>query len=421
MSATTIVAASMIGVGVFTTSGFALDALGSPSRVMLAWAIGSVIAMCGAVSYASLAQRFTESGGEYLFLARALHPSAGLTAGFVSLLAGFTGPIAAAALGLEAYAGPLLFAPDHLPPPSTIAISVIVAAAMLNTFRVSMAARVQDVIVLTKLALIVGFLVWSLMKMGSWSTSAPNANQLEPLSLFTLANQLVWISFSFAGFNAAIYISGEIKNPQANVPRAIIAGTLLVSLIYLALNAVFVYAAPMETITSQDKISEVAATAAQAIGGFGLEQLVRIAIAVALATSVTAMMMTGPRVYAKMADDGYMPSWFSFREQPPAIAVWFQAGLAIAVVAISQLKDLLSYLGLTLSLCSALAISTLFLLRARGQISKLPFWGIPPTVFIAASVGFGVLASWGNPIPAYAAVGTLLLGLAIYPFLRVKA
>ena len=409
----------MIGVGVFTTSGFALAALGSPGRVMVTWLIGSLIAICGAVSYAALAQRFTESGGEYLFLARALHPAAGLAAGLVSLLAGFTGPIAAAALGLEAYAVPMLFQSSAGPPAGAMAIGVILMAAILNTFRVSHAARIQDVVVLAKFALIVGFIAWSFSSLSSWApTNASSA--VEPMSLSTLAGQLVWISFSFAGFNAAIYMAGEIDDPKRNVPRSLIAGTLLVSAVYLALNAIFVYAASPAEIQADENISQVAATAARAIGGDGLASLVRTVIVISLATSVTAMMMTGPRVYAKMAEDGFLPKWFSLQNRSPTMSVWFQAVLAIAVVSTSQLKELISYLGLTLSLSSSLAVSMLFVLWRRGEIARLPWWGIAPGVFVAANIGLAFLASWGNPIPAYAAAGTLLLGVVMYPFLRQK-
>lgn len=415
-SATLIVAASMIGVGVFTTSGFALAALGTPERVLAAWGVGSVIAICGAISYAALAAKFTESGGEYLFLSRAIHPAAGLTAGVVSLLAGFTGPIAAAAIGLEVYAapmlGPLLGTSGELPV-GTIAVTAILIAALLHGVHVSGATRLQDAVVGIKLVLIIGFIAYaSISMLGLSGLSADEVSTPESISfsITNFASQLVWISFSFAGFNAAIYVAGEVRDPACNVPRALIGGTVLVSLIYLALNTIFVYSAPIEVITSGENISQVAATAAASLGGPTLESLVRVVIVIALATSVSAMVMTGPRVYAKMAEDGFMPSFFASGGKSPAVAIGFQAGMSIMVVLVSSLQDLLSYLGLTLSLCSALAIASLFVMRYRGLIDRLPGWGIPPAIFIIASVTLGAVAAWNQPYPATAAVATLAIG-----------
>ena len=414
-----IVAASMIGVGVFTTSGFALAVLGTPERVLAAWGVGSVIAICGALSYAALAAKFTESGGEYLFLARAIHPAAGLTAGVVSMLAGFTGPIAAAAIGLEAYVAPIL-APQGGLPVGTIAVSAILIAAILHAVHVSVATRIQDAIVALKLILILGFIAYGLFNVPSFATDHATAEKVIPFSIPNFASQLIWISFSFAGFNAAIYVAGEVRDPARNVPRALIGGTILVSVIYLFLNTIFVFAAPMEVITSEQDVSQVAATAANSIGGSTLEAFVRVLIATALATSISAMVMTGPRVYAKMAEDGLMPSFFSSEGKPPAVAIAFQAGLSIAVVLVSRLQDLLSYLGLTLSLCSALAISSLFVMRFRGQIDRLPAWGIPPGIFIIASVSLAVLAAWNQPLPMIAASATLAIGgvLFVVPSIR---
>ena len=419
-TATMIVAASMIGVGVFTTSGFAFATLGTPERVLAAWVVGSVIAICGALSYAALATKFTESGGEYLFLSLAIHPAAGLTAGFVSMLAGFTGPIAAAAIGLEAYAAPMLDPQSGLPV-GTIAVSAILIAAMLHAVHVSVATRIQDVIVALKLILILGFIAYGLLAVPVLPTDLTTRSAVPPFSITDFASQLVWISFSFAGFNAAIYVAGEVRDPARNVPRALIGGTILVSVIYLALNTIFVFAAPMEVITSDENISQVAATAADAVGGSTLESFVRVLIATALATSISAMVMTGPRVYAKMAEDGMMPSFFSSDAKPPAVAIGFQAGLSIAVVLISRLQDLLSYLGLTLSLCSVLAIASLFVMRFRGQIDRLPGWGIPPAIFIIASLSLAVLAAWNQPVPMIAACATLAIGGIVFAASSIRS
>lgn len=419
-SAAMVVAASMIGVGVFTTSGFAMAALGSPALVMAAWGVGALISICGAIGYSALAAKFCESGGEYLFLARAIHPAAGLTAGGVSLLAGFTGPIAAAALGLEAYAGNAVASAGLAVPRGGIAIAVILGAAALHTVSVHQAARLQNAVVMVKLLLIGGFIFYGLSHWSHFEGFSSSLSTESEFSLPVFAGQLVWISFSFAGFNAAIYLAEEIRDPAKSVPKAIIGGTLLVSAIYLLLNFIFVMAPTRSAIIADESIAEVAATAAVAVGGSSLAGLVRLVIVVGLATSVSAMVMTGPRVYAKMADDGFLPAFFSAQQKSPVVAIWCQALLAVVVVLFTGLKDLLGYLGFTLSICSALTVASLFVLRARGQVDRLPLGGFPVVLFVGATLVLGVIASKEQPLQAIAAVATLLVGLILFPLVQSK-
>ncbi|MDQ3747522.1 MAG: amino acid permease, partial [Acidobacteriota bacterium] len=189
-----LIVANMIGAGVFTISGFALADLGSSNRVMLAWALGGIIALCGALSYGGLVRHFTESGGEYLFLSRAMHPLAGFIAGWVSLLAGFTGAIAFAALAFETYLSPLI--PFTLPPKS-LAIALIVIAALLHGARVRAGVSVQNVVVFLKFALILIFIagaVFAAKIIGAGSAASP----APEFSLTAFAGSLVWISLSYS-------------------------------------------------------------------------------------------------------------------------------------------------------------------------------------------------------------------------------
>jgi APA family basic amino acid/polyamine antiporter len=215
-----LIVANMIGAGVFTTSGFALADLGSANRVMLAWAIGGTIALCGALSYGGLARHFTESGGEYLFLSRVMHPMAGFIAGWVSLLAGFTGAIAFAALAFETYISPLI--PFALPPKS-LAIALIVIAALLHGARARAGVGVQNAVVFLKFALILIFISAAIFAAKTFGSDA--AVPVSPeFSLTAFAGSLVWISLSYSGFNAAVYVargSTRCSNgcPASNVDR----------------------------------------------------------------------------------------------------------------------------------------------------------------------------------------------------------
>lgn len=403
----------MIGVGVYTTSGFTLAALQTPERVIGAWVVGGIIAICGAIGYASLASRFTESGGEYLFLSRTLHPVAGVMAGWVSMLAGFTGAIAVAALGLEEYLVPMLGDGVAALPGGTIAIASVVLAAVMHAIGVRGASRIQDAVVIVKLILIAVFVIFAVPTIqpdADGSSAEPFSDTAAPMHWFDFAGQLVWISFSYAGFNAAVYIAGEVRSPNRNVPRALVGGTVLVTVIYVLLNAIFVHSAPMGVITADENISQIAATSATSLGGSRFALLVRGVIVISLLTSVSAMVMTGPRVYAKMADEGFLPRFLRFTGRVPVAAIAFQAVLAIIVISVSTLTQLLGYLGLTLSVSSALTVAMLLVLRWRGEIQRLPLFGIPPLIYVIATLGIAVMYAISKPEQAVAAAATLVVG-----------
>ena len=407
---TALVIGNMIGAGVFTTSGFALADLGSPHWVVLGWLVGGGIALCGALSYGGLARYFAESGGEYLFLARVIHPAVGFLAGWVSLLAGFTGAIAFAALAFESYLAYLF--PAWLPAGS-IAIGTILLFTILHSAQVSLGAISQNFIVALKMLLLVVFLFFA----ARGKSAAPPVSSAFSLTAF--AGSLVWISLSYSGFNAAIYIAGEAREPTKSVPRAMWLGTLITMAFYLALNAAFVYLPPFQTVAGKE---DVAPVAAQSIGGEGLAMFVRAIIALALMTSVSAMMMAGPRVYARMADDGIFPRLFQFRGESPRSAIWLQAVLVMLVIMLSSVKGLLSYLGFTLSLCAALTVASLFVLRRReGAAVVVTGYPFTPAIYVGATLLFAALAVQRNPWEVFGALLTIVSGLVVYFFSKRKA
>jgi APA family basic amino acid/polyamine antiporter len=416
-SATCLVVASMIGVGVFTTSGYSLMDLSTRPRVLAAWAVGGVIALCGAIGYGRLARHITESGGEYLFLARIVHPAAGFVAGWVSLIAGFTGAIAVAATGLEAYAVPESVRPTWLPE-GAVAIAAVAASGLLHAIHVSRAAGTQNAIVGIKLLLIVSFAIVALVDLagGGWpGLSSPQADvQLAPFSLPAFAMSLVWISLSYSGFNAAIYIAGEVRAAERNVPRAMIGATLGVTAIYLVLNSIFLYAAPADAIRGE---KEIAAIAAESIGGTLLATIVRVIVVLGLLTSVSAMIQSGPRVYAKMAADGLFPRVFDFRQGPPRAAILLQTVLAMAMVYVSSLETLLSYLGFTLSLSAAATVASGFLIRHNGDAPDRDAsnWTlVPAACFVLATVTLAALALQLGFHRITATAATVASGLIAY-------
>ena len=393
-TATALVVANMIGTGVFTTSGFLLADLRSPWVVLAAWAVGGVIAILGALSYGALARRIPESGGEYLFLSRTLHPAAGYLAGWVSLLVGFSAPLAAVAFAFGAYAKPWM--PDW---PLKISGSVLLMLfSLLHAADVRRGAWLQNAAVAVKILLIALFVGFAFLHL-----SPPDERMATSVSLPAFGVSLVWISFSYSGWNAAIYIGGEVRDAERNLPRALLLGTSLVMLLYLALNAAFVFAAPLDALAGKLEIGRIAA---EHLGGPALANAVGALVALALVSSVSSMVMAGPRVYSRMAADGYLPHWLRTEAGPPRPAIYFQCGLALLLLWTATFDGLLTYIGFTLGLSTAATVLGLVRLRRReGANLRVPGWPWVPALFLLSVLGTTLFSVARRP-------GESLLGLA---------
>jgi len=394
-----LVIAGMVGTGAFTTSGFTLAVVGSPGRVLACWLAGGAIALCGAIAYGRLATFIPESGGEYLYLTRFVNPYVGFLAGWISLTAGFSGAIAVAALAFEAYAIPSR--PEWLPP-DVIAVAAIILCGLVHGTHARFGIRLQNLVVVFQLLALVAFLILVQLHIHTheWHSEPLPGFSAEGITLLSgMAISIVWISVSYAGFNSAVYIASEAFEPRRDIPSALIWGTVAVMCLYLVLNAVFVMAVPPESLVGK---VEVAAIAAQAIGGWPLEMLIRAAIAVGLLTSVAGMVLTGPRVYGKMASDGVFPRWFKGRDGTGR-SIMLQCLLAVGLIICyrfaayagaieSSLSELLLYLGTTLSLSSACCVATLLLPRARKEhATSFPMGDAAALLYVLATIAAIVL------------------------------
>jgi APA family basic amino acid/polyamine antiporter len=401
-----MVIANMIGTGVFTTSGFLLADLKSPERVLLVWVLGGVIALLGALCYGALGRRIPESGGEYLFLSRTLHPSLGYVAGWISLLVGFSAPLAAAAFAFGQYAAPWT---GSLAP--QVAGSLLLAAfCALHAASVERGAWVQNVTVIVKVVLIAGFIAFGAARL-------PALPPVQPATVpaATLAVSLVWVMFSYSGWNAAIYIGGEVRDPGRNLPLALAAGTVIVMVLYVLLNAVFVYSTPVAALAGKLEVGRIAA---ESLGGAGWGIAVTLIVALALISSVSSMMMAGPRVYARMADDGYLPGML--RAPPgeaPRSGMVLQLALSLVMLWSTTYDGLLTYIGFTLGLSTALAVAGLVRLRLReGPTLSVPGWPWIPLLFLAAIIVITVLTIRMRPVASAYGLATLAAGWLAWRF-----
>lgn len=364
-----LVVANMIGAGVLLSTGFMAQSL-TPGAILAAWALGAVLALLGAASYASIAAVNGRSGGEYRYLSDYLHPSLGYLAGWGSLLLGFAAPVAVDALAVGAFVRVLV----PLPVTGTAA-ACVVGVTLLHAFDLGTSRRSQDALVSVKLALIVGLIATGVL-LGSTSLPdwiPPEAADGSFAESFLL--QQYWIAFAFSGWNAAVYVAGEFRDPRRDVVRAVWSGCTIVGLLYLALNWVFVAnldpAAAKVVFAYETQHATLAhALLERLIGPIGAALASGIIVLLFL-SAMSAMTFVGPRVYAAMAADGYLPRLLREREgRPPSWSVVLQGGIALAFVLTHDIRQAVESASSVLILFSGLTALCVLRLRAAGDPAR---------------------------------------------------
>lgn len=408
-----LVVANMIGTGVFTSLGFQVEAVPSWTAIMLLWLLGGLISLCGALCYAELAAALPRSGGEYNFLGRIYHPCAGFMAGIVSLVAGFSAPVALSALALGDYLHAAL--PDI--PAKAAACTAIVVVALFHLRSLRVGSVFQVLFTTGKILLVIGL---SVALFGA--EAAPVGPPSAPWTSYVLggpfAVSLLFCLYAYSGWNGAVYIFEEVRVPARNIPLALAVGTVMVTGLYLALNAAFLHAAPARDLAGKVEVAQ-AATAA-AFGATGGRAVAAI-IALGLVSAISAMTWAGPRVAMVLGEDYPRTFGFLAKRGPdgiPFVAVAVQTSLALAFVAFGGFKQLLIYTQFALTACTFLAVLGLLLLRVREpglpRPFRVPFYPVPTLVFLAATgLTLGYTAS-AQPLQAAWGGATLLAGVLLY-------
>ena len=318
--AAAIVTSSMIGTGIFTTTGLMASAGAGTGDILVGWVIGGVIALCGALCYGEIGAHFPESGGEYHYLSRLLHPAVGFIAGWVSLIAGFGAPVAAAAMAVHLYLESIF--PSW--PVRSMAVLTILGLAVLHAYDLRLGSRVQTALTAIKLALMFAFASMVLTG-GSPGGRDPIAFDPSFWISSSFAIVLVLVSFSYSGWNAASYVGSEVARPERNLPRSLLYSTIAVTGIYILVNLAYVRSVPLATLSG---VEEVASVVANSVWGSGVGNLVSLMVALTLIAPMSAMLLTVPRVAEAMARDGFLPSRLGTLNERnvPSLAVLFQAG-----------------------------------------------------------------------------------------------
>ena len=421
-TAISIVVANMIGTGVFTSLGFQLVDIQSVSMILLLWVVGGITALCGALTYAELGAQLPRSGGEYNFLGRLYHPSLGFVSGWISITVGFAAPIALAAMTFAAYLGSV-FEELHQ---ATVAVLLIISLGLVHCYSRAVSGRTQFVFTVLKVFLILVFSVAALM-MSDHEMSMPTlpvVRDLESLGSGAFAVALIYVSYAYTGWNVATYLIDEIEAPERQLPFILMIGTGLVMGSYLLLNFVFLAVAPMEAMVGKVEVGVIAARFA--FGDFG-GALMGLMLSLLLISTVSAMLIAGPRVLEVIGQDFSMLKLLA-KTNPsglPYVAIAIVVLMSVGLVLTSSFESVLVFSGFVLSLNTFFSVAGVFVLRARGWLNGEAYQalGYPftPLIFLGLTLWTLVYILMQRPEEAIAGLVVIGTGFAFYFLSRDKS
>jgi APA family basic amino acid/polyamine antiporter len=420
-TACAIVVANIIGTGVFTSLGFQLADIHSGFALLMLWIVGGIAALCGALSYGELSAALPRSGGEYHFLSRIYHPALGFMAGIVSATVGFAAPIALAAMAFGKYfEGVFGFGS-----PTLLSFAIVWTIALVHLGSLKLGSTFQNVSTLVKLLLIGGFISAGFLVDPKQPVSfLPAAGDTMSIFGAPFAVALVYVMYSYSGWNAATYITSEIRRPEKNVPRSLLFGTLVVIIAYTALNAVFLATTPMSEMTNQ---LEVGLIAGKHIFGQNGGRVAGGIICIGLVSAISSMTWIGPRVTMSMGEDNLLIRFLGRKNRNgvPANAVWLQLLIVNLLLLTRSFPVVVNYVQFSLLLCSLLTVLGVIVLRQTRPALARPYkvWAypLPPLLFALITIWMMIYLLRSNPLESLAGLGTMLAGLALYVFTRPRA
>lgn len=437
--ATNMVIANMIGTGIFTSLGYQVlstadGGIPDPFTILLIWFLGGIVSFCGATVYAEVATRINRSGGEYAFLSEIYHPLLGFLSGWVSLFVGFSAAIASLALATGEYFLPVLGMDKEsgldlgftvITTPKIVAIVVLILVLLVHLRGVKWGGIFQNVMTYVKLILIGTFLLMPFIFMGDYDASgisfAPTDKTADTIFSYSFAGALVWVMFSYSGWNASTYIVGNLENPRKNLPFSLIMGTVVVAVIYLLLNFVFMYVASFEELAGQVDLGNVVANK---ILGTKVGLIFSVVFSLALISGVSAMFIAAPRVAEQIGKDYSVFKLLGTQASngAPKYALVLIFVISFFLVIFSSFKEIIEYIGLTLSIFSLLTVMGVFILRRREKnadshsTNYVKAWGYPitPIIFMAVTLWMISYFVMIDPIRLVWSLATVVPAVAIY-------
>ena len=413
-TAAALAIADMIGIGVFTSLGFQVKDLPSGFAIVTLWVLGGIVALCGALSYAELATAFPRSGGEYNYLSRIYGRAVGFMAGWISATVGFAAPVALASMTFGKYLEGV--APGTSP--LVAALVLLWAATTVQLRGIALSSTVQNLSTYLKVGLIVAFILAGLLAGKSQPVSfAPTAKDWGYITSAPFAIGLVFVMYSYSGWNAVTYIAGEVRDPKRSLPLSILVAVLLVAALYLALNIVFLMTTPIAEMAGK---LEVGLIAGRHIFGESGARIVGALICLGLVSTVNALMWIGPRVTMVMGEDtaALRPLARLSASGAPVTAILVQAVVATALLWWQSFEAVLDFIQFSLTFCSFLAVLGVLILRwtRPGLTRPYKVWAypLPPLVFLVVMLFMMIYLLIERPVQSLAGLGMMVAGLGVY-------
>ena len=357
-----LVTATMVGTGVYTTLGFQLQDLRNGFSILCLWVAGGLISLCGALSYAELAARIPRSGGEYTYLSEIYHPALGFMAAFVSLIAGFAAPIALSAMAFGSYLHAAL--PECGAQYSSLTAVILISLLHLRSLDVSSFVQVGATVLkflLVGLFIAIGF--WSISKHTEHLDMIfPHRESFTEILHPSTGVALIFVLYAYSGWNAVAYLAGEVREGRRIVGLSLVLGTIAVMIFYVSLNAIFLTSAPATDLRGILNVGSVAAT--HLIGPSG-GRIMSTIIAFGLLASISAMIWAGPRVTQRVGEDYPALSWLSQRTETgiPQRAIFLQLLLVLGLIVGGSFETVLLFAQTPLLLCLIMGVAGIIVLR----------------------------------------------------------
>ncbi|MFQ5665178.1 MAG: APC family permease [Candidatus Binatia bacterium] len=416
--ATMLVVSSVIGVGIFLTPGTVADALPHPGLILAAWLTGGLLSLAGALANAELGAMYPYAGGDYVYLREAYHAFAGFVAGWLSFFVIYAGTVATLAVGFAESLGHFVALGEGQK--IAAAVALIVATSWVNYTGVRAGARFNNVTGYVKVAALIGLVVAGpLLGHGSIDNLHPifSAVAVAPVAHFGLA--LSPVLFTYLGWNASVYVASEIRDPGRTVPRSLFIGLAICTAIYLVLNAVYLYALPVNVLRGEVRVGEAAA---RALFGAAGGTIVAALVLTSIVGSLNATILVGPRIAYAMALDGLFFGGVNRVHEvhrTPHVALAVQALTAIAlIVVLRRFPSMLDYTTFAIILATMADVTALYALRRRQPQRPRPYraWGYPaiPALYLVANAGIAGVMLWGRPKECTIAVIVTATALPFY-------
>lgn len=421
-TATYVVIASMVGTGILISPGYMMASLKNYPLILGLWALGGLLAICGALCVAELATALPRAGGEYVYLREAYGPMPAFVSGWTSFFVGFSAPLAVAGHLATVY----LLTPFGLAENETgylvkiVAATIILLITLPNLVGHRQSAWTQNLTTLLKFGLFVVLVALAFLFGKGQLSNFAKGQSMANVKLADAATQLFFVMFAYSGWNAASYVAGEIKNPARVLPRSLLLGTALVVVLYLGLNLTFAYAVPLADVESGDP-KLVPQMAVENLFGPRVSGVFSVAIGLAFLATVSAFVITGPRIYYAMAKDGLFPAVagrISSKGGIPVYAMIAQSACAIVILFVADFQNLFKYAAVGQSIFAMLFIAAVYVLRWRRPQMERPFrvpgYPVVPAIFIAVILFMSVFAFKQWPRPSMSSLGSILAGIPVY-------